>query len=61
MAELRKHPRHLYYAIEDEILYSVYSTIRGERFMGALEVPGLRDSRRLTDLEVEAIKEKYKI
>ena len=61
MGELAKHPRHLYYAVEDEILLSVYSTIRGERVTEIMEDPGLNDKERLTDLEVEAIKVKFKI
>lgn len=60
MAELAKHPRHLYYAVEDEILLSVYSTIRGNRVMEVMEVPGLNDKERLTELEVESIKLKFK-
>ena len=60
MAELRKHPRHLYFAVENEEVFSVYHTIRRERTMHVTTVPGLKDSPRLSPEEVTEIENKLK-
>jgi len=53
--KLKKHPRHLYYAVEDGVLWSVYHTIRGERTMEIGFVEGFPDKDRLEEKDFEEV------
>lgn len=57
--KLWRDEKHDHFWIEDGVLFESYNTIRGMRYRYRLAVFGVRDSDRLSDIEIEQIEKEF--